>query len=224
MLLVGVVRRQVHFIGGGDEAARRVDGARQIGEGGEAVPFIAAIAGHRQQAIPVGAARRFAGGEPGDIALAIGVNLIDRWRGPAVQAAFELRQRPGFHIGERGEIGRRPGGKPDRAHGIGAVAGQIFVHHRAVAGEFQRHGLRRRAAHLDGFLHHLHRFPAFAIAVAIRVGGVGFVDIQILLIHRENGQAEGAEAVVADGNAGQSRLTGADHVDAGAGQMGDHPQ
>jgi hypothetical protein len=74
---IRIVGRQVHLIGAGDEAARRIDLARQVLGRKKPVPFITPVARYRQQPVPVRPARRPADGDPGDVAGNIGIDLID---------------------------------------------------------------------------------------------------------------------------------------------------
>ena len=88
--------------------------------------------------------------------------------------------------------------------------------YRAVAGELQARPRARLALHRDGLVDHRHRLPMALVVVVVAVGRVQVVDVEVLLIDVEDGQAEGDLAVVADGDAGQRRLAGADESRPGA--------
>ena len=67
----------------------------------------------------------------------------------------------------------------------------------------------------------LHRLPAVAITITGGIGGIGLIHIKVFLIDRKDGESPGPASVVADRDAGKSRLAGADHVPAGSDQV--HP-
>ena len=96
--------------------------------------------------------------------------------------------------------------------------------HGPVAREAELDLARRLAFDLDGLANDPHVLPAGAVAVLVRVVRVGLVDVEVLLIDGEDGEAEGDLAVVADGDAGQRRLAGADDGEAGRVQVDDVAQ
>ena len=81
---------QVHLVGGGHPAAFRVELDGQFVHVPVTPPLVAAVAGHRQQAVPVGANRREAARLPADVAVRVGVDLILGRRAPAVHRGQEL--------------------------------------------------------------------------------------------------------------------------------------
>ena len=95
----------------------------------------------------------------------------------------------------------------------------VLVDDGAVARELQRDLLGGLALHLDLLLEDAHRLEALAMAVAIGPAFFGLVDVDILLIGREDGKAEGDLAVMADRDAGHGRLPCPDGVEAGRREM-----
>ena len=219
-----IARRQVHLVGAGKPALGRIDDGRQLILAQKALPFVAAVAGDRHQPVPIGSDRRAADRHPANIAAGVGVDEIQRRRAEAAEFAPEVPGVLGGQIPRRAEIGRGPGLGPDGAHGEGAVGGGVELHHRPVTGEIQLDVPGRAGLHLNALVHDLHRLPAAAVAVLARVGGVEVVDVEVFLIDREDGQAEGDLVVVAEADAGLGRLAGADDVEAGCAQGHDVAQ
>jgi hypothetical protein len=65
----------------------------------------------------------------------------------------------------------------------------------------------------------LHTFPTSLVAVLGRVFRVGLVDVEVLLVYGEDGEAEGYLAVVTDGDAGKNWFSGSYDVHAGGGEV-----
>jgi hypothetical protein len=83
-----------------------------------------------------------------------------------------------------------------------------------VPGNFQLEVARALALDLVRFMDDAHRLPAALIAVLVRIGGVQFVDVEVFLIDVEDRETEGDGAVMADRDARQGGLAGADHREA----------
>ena len=98
---------------------------------------------------------------------------------------------------------------------------RVLADHRTVARERELHRLVGFATHRNVIGDDPHRLPAVAVTVARGVGRVRLVDHEVFLVGREDRQREGEVGVVAEGDAGQSRLPGADHIQPRRGQMGD---
>ena len=222
--LMRPVCRQVHLVGGGDEALLRVDDKGQGAVIEEAIPFETAIARHRGQAFPVGAIRHEAGGCPGDIARLVGIEKIDRRRAPAAGRGAEIGQIAGMHHLQAGHVGRRPGREPDAAHGDRAGFFGIAPDHRAMAGEFAKPRLVGITLDRESLGAAFHRLKAIAIAITRGIGRVGLVDIDILLIGSEDRQAETRLAIMAHAEAWYGRFACADAVKPRRGEMDDIAQ
>ena len=93
-----------------------------------------------------------------------------------------------------------------------------------MAGEEQIDVARLLAFDLDRLPHDLHVLPAVAELVLVRIARIQLVDVEVLLIDREDRQAEGDLAVVPDGDARQSRFARSDHRHPGRIQMHDVAQ
>ena len=91
--------------------------------------------------------------------------------------------------------------------------------HGAVAGEAQLHALGRGVLDRDVLLDHRHRLEAGAVAVLARRARARLVDVEVLLVDREDRQAEGDVLVVADRDARERGLAGADDVQPGADEV-----
>ncbi|MNM88443.1 hypothetical protein D3C81_1006600 [compost metagenome] len=207
-----MVGRDVVLVGGDHVARRRVVGPRQFVHVAIAGPLVAAIAGHRRQAVPVGPVHGQAARNPADIARGIRVDLVLARRAPAVHRRAELVPVARAHVVHRPEIRRHAVVQPRGAQHPGALGPGVGVEHRAVARVVDGHRARRGLpAHRDLLGDGFHRLPAALVAVLARLPGVGLVDVEVFLIHVEPGQAEGDGAVMANRDAWQERLAGADH-------------
>src|SRR5215467_42412 len=207
----------VHFVGGGEVTFRWIDTPGELVKGMKAGPFVAAIARHRQQPVPVRTNGCAASYKPGDVAVGVGINVVQRWRHPAAQRLRVFLWRFRAQARDAAEIGGGAGFGPDRAHGESTTLGGIFINHRAVARELQHHLLVWHTLDRDFLPDDLHALPAAAVTVLVRIIGLRFVNGDVFLVHREDGHAERGLAVVADGEAGLNRLGRADGVDARSG-------
>ena len=97
----------------------------------------------------------------------------------------------------------------------------ISVQHGSVSREPQLGLERRPFLDCDRFIHFLHHVPITVVAIAAWIRGIGLIHVKIFLIDREDGESPRPALVVADRDAGEGRLAGADHVPAGSDQV--HP-
>ena len=84
-----------------------------------------------------------------------------------------------------------------------------------MARVFQRELARSLAFHLDHLAVGRHLLPLAFVSVRVGVAGLGLVNVEVFLIHREDGDAEGDIIVVAERDARQGRLACSDDVEAG---------
>lgn len=211
--------RQVHLVRRRDPVLGRVGQARQAIGVVEARPLVASVARDGQGTVPVGADRDQAGGAPPDAAVRGGVDLVLARGAPAVQRVDELLRAAGPQVLHAAEVGGHAGLQPGGADRERRVLPRAFAHDGPVPGEPQLHLGLLPAAHPDLLAHHPHRLPAARVPVLVRRLGVGPVDVEVLLVDREDGQAEGDVPVVADRDAGQRGLAAADDVQPGGGQV-----
>jgi hypothetical protein len=101
--------------------------------GPEAGPFIAAIAGDGEEAVPIGADGGESGGGPADVALGVGVNVIEAGDEGAGEAGAEVVEIAGGGVGGAAEVGGGAGFEPGRTDGEGAAG--VGPDDGAVAGE-----------------------------------------------------------------------------------------
>ena len=107
----------------------------------------------------------------------------------------------GEHVMNAAEIRCHARLEPARTHGIGAIFGFVEVDHRTVPREGQLRG--NRLCPFDrNFLGARRKFfPLVRVFVFLRIGWIQFVDVQIFLIDRENGETKSNRSVVSNGNA-----------------------
>src|SRR3989304_9819341 len=91
----------------------------------------------------------------------------------------------------------------------------VFIENRTVAGVLELDRLRRLSLDRDGLAQSLHFPPAAEIAVLIQVRGICVVDVEVLVVLAEDGEAPTSVLVMPDGDPGKDRLTPADHVPSG---------
>ncbi|CAA9342070.1 MAG: hypothetical protein AVDCRST_MAG90-2033 [uncultured Microvirga sp.] len=211
------VGRQVHLVGGGEVAMRRVDDAGHFAGVEIPSPLEATIARHRRQPVPVGADRREADRHPGDGPARIGVDLVDRGGAPAAHRGAELAEVPGPHRGQAGQIGGGARLEPHRADGEGPAPPPVFMDHRPVARELQRKNLIGFTPDREALLDAPHRLPALTGAGAI--AAIRLIDIDVFLVGVEDRETEGDPAVVPDGDARHGRLPRPNGVEARRGEM-----
>ncbi len=190
-------------------------------DGEIAFPFVAAVAGNGDEPAPVRPQRGDAYGLVADVAGAVRPHHI--FGGDAAVAARILELLPTVRLvdAQAGEVGSGAGLAPGGAHGIGLVVRLVLVDHRAMARVFQLDRHRRLSLDWDGFADDRHDFPYAAVAVLVGIGGVGVVNVEVFAVGAEDGEAPGAEIVVADGDARQRGLAAADDVPPGRDQV--HP-
>ena len=190
---VRIEGRHVHLVGGRDPAFGRIVPERHQAGIEQPGPAILRPGRHRQQAVPGGAHRHEAAWCPADVAIAAGIEEIERRRSPMVARGEEFapvprRPRPGGV-----EIGGRARPAPGGAQRKAAPRCRVFVQDGAVAAKFQHHLARRLALHLDRLAH----------AGEQRALGLHH---QILLVDGKDGQRPGDILVVAKAHARQRRL------------------
>jgi hypothetical protein len=88
-----------------------------------------------------------------------------------------------------------------------------------VPGEPELHVHSRAVGDRDRLVHDTHGLPPPGVLVLVGVVGVGPVDVEVLLVDREDGQPERDVPVVADGHPRQRGFPGSDDVEAGCAQV-----
>ena len=154
-----------------------------------------------------------------DVAGAIGIDDILRRDFPARCRRFELSPVLRSIYGQGREIPRRPWltSHPTQCE----CASAVLPKHGAVAGEFQVDSSRSRSLDQEFLAADYHRPPSCLGPVLEGIVGIQFLDIQILLVKAKNGESPGDVLVVAEGDAWQARLAGADDIPSRSDQM-DH--
>jgi hypothetical protein len=75
------------------------------------------------------------------------------------------------------KYGAMPGSSQAGARGIGAMFEWVFEYDGTVAGEFERHGYRRRAANCDRLVDTRHRFPLVLVPIFVGCAVTCGVDV-----------------------------------------------
>ena len=216
---VRIARRQVHLVGARHPAASRVGLDRQRVAVEVAGPLVAPAAGHRQQPVPSGPHRDAARRLPADRARGVGIDQVLARQAPAIERGEEAVPVANALQLETREIRRHSRLEPRRAQRDRRAARRILGEHRAVAREAQHHlapgGV---AAHGDLLAHLGHALPAVRHAVLGRFARTPAraQHVEVLLIHAEDGEPERDVTVVAERDAGQRGLAGADQARAAA--------
>ena len=133
----------------------------------------------------------------------------------------ELLPRRRLIHAEAREVGRRAVVEPGRGDRVRGAAGRVLEDDRPVPRVLQLDRCVGLPLDRDGVPDHGHLLPSAEMPVLVRIGRVGLVDVEVLVVLPEDGQAPRAVLVVADGHAGQDRLPAADDVPAGGHQV--HP-
>src|SRR5215470_6234065 len=130
-----------------------------------------------------------------DVAGTVGIDDVLRRDLPAWHGTLEFLPVAGAIDAERSEVtgGARLGAYPTQ--GEGALA--ILPHQRTMFGETQRDFHIGRTAHPDGVALLAHRRPAICGSVQLRIARIQGLDVEILLVDPENGEAPGDLLVVA---------------------------
>ena len=152
-----------------------------------------------------------------DVAGAIGIDDVLRRHLPARHRRFELSPVLRPVDGQRREVPRRPGLASHPAQRERAFA--VLPEHRAVAREFQVDALRSRSLDQELLATDGHRRPSCLGAVLERIGGIEFLDVQVLLVEAKDGESPGDMLVVAEGDPRQARLARADDVPSRSDEM-----
>ena len=199
-------------------------GVEHAGQGGDrqvAVPLVAAVPGHRHEPAVVGPDGGHAHRLVADVAVPVGPDHV-LGRDAAVAARLdELLPGAGLVHAQAREVGGAAVVEPRRAQRVGLVVLAVLVEHGAVAGVLQLHVHRVLPLHRNAVLDDGHRLPAAQVPVLVRVLGVGVVDVEVLVVLPEDGQAPRAVLVVADRHPRQHRLAAPDDVPARRHQV--HP-
>ncbi len=199
-LLMWIVLGQVHFVGGGDPTPPRVELHGQLVYVQKTVPLVPSVARHRQEPVPVwpnrGQPRRL----PPYVALDVGVDLVLPWGSPAVHRREEFVPVPGAHVLDAPQVGSHAGLEPRGSDREGDALLPIFVDYGSVARVLELNLQGVFALYAYELLLDLHQFPTPFVAVLGRVLGVGLVDVEVLLVYGEDGEAEDYTAVVPDGD------------------------
>src|SRR5215510_12110022 len=124
-----------------------------------------------------------------DVAGTVGIDDVLRRDFPAWHGALELLPVARTIDAEGSEVtgGARLGAYPTQ--GEGALA--IFPHHRAVFGEMQCDFHIGRTADPDSLALLAHRRPPIRGPVQLRIARIQVLDVEILLVDSENGEAPG---------------------------------
>ena len=197
-----VVRRHDESLGG-------IERVRLLGDREIAGPLVATIARHGDESAPVRANRRDADGLPADVSRAVCPHhVLARDEAEAARVTKLLPRRRLIHAQAR-EVGRRSRLEPGRAHRVRDVMRRVLVHHRSVPRVLELHRHAGRPLHRNRLAHDVHRFPAAAIPILMRVCGIGPVDVEILAVRREDGESPRAARVVPDRDARHCRFASA---------------
>src|SRR6516162_8168037 len=145
-----------------------------------------------------------------DVAGTVGIDDVLRRHFPARHGALELLPVARTIDAEGSEVagGARLGAYPTQGEGTLA----ILPHHRTMVGEMQCDFYIGRTADPDGFALLAHRRPAIRGPVQLRIARIQGLDVEILLVDSENGEAPGDLLVVARGDARQCGLDGANDI------------
>src|SRR5215472_5554302 len=104
------------------------------------------------------------------------------------------------------------------------MACHILPQHRTMLSELERKALRRAVFHGDYGLLRSHRFPLTIAPVLQRIRRIELLDVEILLIHREDRKSPRDVLVVSNGDTWKGRFAGADHIPPWCTQMHDVTQ
>ena len=219
-----VVRRR-------DETTRRVVFTRQVRA--EAIPLVRAGARHRQPADPRAAGavarrrlpvRRQRRRLPRDVAVDVAADQVFGRRLPVHRGVEELLAVLRLREPQPAQIRRRARLEQRRSQRVGAVARAVFVEDRTVPRELQLDLLRRSTFDRNLFGHDPHRLPLPAKSDFVRIGRIHLFDVHVFLIRADDRQAPRETIVVADRDADERRLAGADDVPARRVQVNDVAQ
>src|SRR6476661_2467716 len=145
-----------------------------------------------------------------DVAGTVGIDNVLRRHLPAWHGALELLPVARTIDAEGSKVagGARLGADPPQGEGAPA----IFPHHRTVFGEMQCDFHIGRTADPDSFALLAHRRPPSRGPVQLRIARIQGLDVEILLVDSENGEAPGDLFVVARGDARQCGLDGTNDI------------
>ena len=211
-VLVGIVVRKQVVVRGRDEPSSGIQFRWQRRDRQIAIPLVAAVTRHRQDAAPVTAnwldARRL----PSDVAFPIDPHHVLRRHVAERAGRLEFFPRGRLIHPQAGQVGRAARLQPPRAQRVGLSVRAILEQHRSVAGVFQFDGGRLLAFNRDRVGADAHRFPVPLIAILVWIRWIRVVDVEVLGVLSEDRQPPGAVLVVPDRDARQYRLAAADDV------------
>ena len=192
-----VARRVDVVVRRGDEAARRVQLARQVAAGIPATRRrpCRAPAGVRSSLfrVPVRRQRRRA---PRDVAVDVAADQVLGRRLPVHRRVEELAAVPRLREAQAGEVRRRARLAQRRPQRVGATPGAVLMEDRTVTAELQLDGLRRPALDLDLVADDAQRLPGAVPPHLVRVRRIDLLDVDVLLVGADDRQAPGDAIVV----------------------------
>ena len=234
--VVGIVVVHRFVVGGDDVTLGRVDGAGHFLEGDIALPFVViGPAGDGQAGVLPGADGNFAPAQVADVAVDVGEEEVVGGVHPAAHG-----------VGQLVAVLRPQHGGDDIGPGLGAVGGGVFKGQAVLSGGAAGDDgavasspggdlMVVAAPDLDGLLPGVGGTPVAGVevgpagisilvdvghAVHPGTGSVKFLDIQVLVVPAEVGDAPGHLVVVAEvGEAGHAGDGQADDVPFGAGDV-----
>ena len=214
---VGVVLIDDGVVGGDDIARRWVKEGRQFLVGDRAVPLVfVRPARHGHHALPVAADGHDAGHLIGDVAVYVGVDEVLRWDVPVAQGLAELIDVLGLVDQQRRLQDARwgSGGRPAHGQDVGLVFEHV-ADDRPVLGLAHGQGDILAAVDLDDLLDEGHVAPLAHVLVLVGVVGVDLLDVEVLHVGADVGDAPGDAVVVADDDAGDAGEAETGHIPAG---------
>ena len=219
-LLIGIVARQVHLIGGGEPAFLGIVDIRHFLDLEDAGPVIAAIARRGEKPVMLRAFRHEPRGVPAGIAVNISIMDVGG-RDVQFESLTQRRPVPGQIDCDDGEL--HVGARQHRhgCEGDGAAARGILRDDWAALRIAQRDPFGRRI--LDGnlFLDRLERLPFALVPIMIGIIVACLENEEIGLVDVEIGAAEGKAIGMALHDAGQAGRSAADDIEPRRRQMSD---
>ena len=215
-----VVRYEV-VVSGSEKTVRGIEDVRLRLDRQIAVPFVTPVTGNRNQTAPRAANGCNPHSLPTDVSVAVGPGHVFAGDVAVVARLPELLPRLCLIHPEARQIGSTTDFHPSAAYCVSFVVFGVLIHHRSVTCVLEIDSLGRSPLDRDRFLNNRHALPVIAVAVLIRVLGVRLVDVKVLAISRENGEAPCAVPIVSDGNPWNLRFATANHIPARTNQV--HP-
>jgi hypothetical protein len=104
---------------------------------------------------------------------------------PALHRSAELREVLRLYVVDAAEVRGHAECRPCGADRQRPALDGILVDHGAMAGQAQLDRLRQLAAYLDLFPDDAEVFPVVPVAILVRIGWVGLVDVQVFPLDAE---------------------------------------